>query len=158
MINKLIKWGCLTVLLFIFSSCSFEDVSFKGAENFKLKNISGKTISLKFDAILDNPNKYTINLKPSTFDLHINGSHIGIIHLDEKISIVKRTNGSVSVPVTAELQNGALPKLLVAALQKTASVRIVGTAKGSVSIFSKKKKIDETREIPLGDLNLGLPF
>lgn len=154
----MIKWGCLTMLLFIFSACSFEDISFKGAENFKLKNISGKNISLTFDAILDNPNKYTINLKPSTFDLHINGSLIGIVHLDEKISILKKTNGNVSVPITAELQNGALPKLLMAALQKTASVRIVGTAKGSVSIFSKKKKIDETREIPLGDLDFGLPF
>lgn len=153
------KTGYLLVLLFIFSSCTFEDVQFKEAENFKLNKIEGRTMSVSFDAILNNPNGYHLKVKPSSFDLYINGNHVGIIHLDEKIKIIKRSESTVAVPVTAELLNGALPKLLAGALKKTATVRIVGTVKGGVSIFSTKKKIDETREIPLRDLNLGgLPF
>ncbi len=153
------KMGCLLVLLFVFTACSFEDVQFREAENFKLNKIEGRTISVSFDAILNNPNGYNLKVKPSSFDLYINGSHVGIIQLDEKIKIIKRSESTVAVPVTAELLNGALPKLIAGALKKTATVRIVGTVKGGVSIFSTKRKIDETREIPLRDLNLGgLPF
>lgn len=153
------KIGYLLVLLFVFTACSFEDVQFREAENFKLNKIEGRTISVSFDAILNNPNGYTLKVKPSSFDLYINGSHVGIIQLDEKIKIIKRSESTVAVPVTAELLNGALPKLIAGALKKTATVRIVGTVKGGVSIFSTKRKIDETREIPLRDLNLGgLPF
>ncbi len=150
--------GYLLVLLFVFSACSFEDVQFKEAQNFKITKLEGKKLSLSFDAILNNPNGYNLKVKPSTFDLYINGDHVGIIHLDERVKIVKRSESSVSVPVSAELVNGALPKLIAGALKKTATVRIVGTVKGGVSIFSKKKKIDETREIPLRDLDFGLPF
>lgn len=157
--NFLKKMGYLLVLLFVFTACSFEDVQFREAENFKLNKIEGRTISVSFDAILNNPNGYNLKVKPSSFDLYINGSHVGIIQLDEKIKIVKRSESTVAVPVTAELLNGALPKLIAGALKKTATVRIVGTVKGGVSIFSTKRKIDETREIPLRDLNLGgLPF
>ena len=147
--------GYLLVLLFVFSACNYENVEFKEAENFKITKLEGKKLSLSFDAILNNPNTYILKLKPSTFDLYINGDHIGIIHLDERVKIIKRSESTVSVPITAELVNGALPKLLAGALKKTATVRIVGTVKGGVSIFSKKKKIDETREIPLGGLDFG---
>lgn len=145
-------------LLFVFNACSYENVQFKNAESFKIKKLEGKKLSLSFDAILNNPNSYNLKVKPSTFDLYINGDHIGIINLDEKVKIIKRSEGSVSVPITAELLNGALPKLIAGALKKTATVRIVGTIKGGTSIFSKKKKIDETREISLRDLDFGLPF
>lgn len=159
MIQYIKKWGYFLVLLFVFNSCTYENVAFKGSENFKLKKLEGKTISLTFDAVLKNPNGYTIKVKPSDLDLYINGDHVGVIHLDEKIKIVKRSEGSVSVPVSAELMNGALPKLLAGALKKTASIRIVGKIKGSASLFPIKKKIDETREIPLRDLDFGgFPF
>lgn len=158
MIKQLKKWAGFLVLLFIFGSCSFEDVQFREAENFKLDKIEGRTISVSFDAILNNPNGYNLKVKPSSFDLYINGSHVGIIRLDEKIKIIKRSESTVAVPVTAELLNGALPKLMAGALKKTASVRLVGSVRGGVFIFSKKTKIDETREIPLRDLDFGLPF
>jgi LEA14-like dessication related protein len=157
-LNQIKKWGYIFVLLFIFSSCSFEEVQFKEAVNFKLKKIEGRNLSISFDAILNNPNGYNLKVKPSTFDLHINGEHIGIVQLDEKIKIVKKSESTVAVPVTAEVLKGALPKLIAGALKKTATVRIVGTVKGAASGFPVRKKIDETREIPLRDLDFGLPF
>lgn len=152
------KLGYFFVLLFIFSSCSFEEVQFKEAVNFKLKKLEGRSLSVTFDAILNNPNGYNLKIKPSTFDLHINGEHVGVVKLDEKIKIVKKSESTVAVPVTAEVLKGALPKLIAGALKKTATVRIIGTVKGGASGFPVRKKIDETREIPLRDLDFGLPF
>lgn len=153
------KWGYLLMLLFVVSACSYENVEFKEAQNFHLKKIEGRNLSVSFDAILNNPNGYNLKIKPSVFDLYINDSHVGIIKLDERIKIVKRSESTVAVPVTAEVLQGALPKLLAGALRKTATVRIVGKVKGKVSIFPASKKIDETREIPLRDLDFGgFPF
>lgn len=157
-INYIKKWGYFLVLLFVFGSCSFEEVQFKEAVNFKLKKIEGRNVSVSFDAILNNPNGYNLKVKPSTFDLHINGEHVGNIKLDERINIVKKSESTVAVPVTAEVLKGALPKLIAGALKKTATVRIIGTVKGGAAGFPVRKKIDETREIPLRDLDFGLPF
>ncbi len=160
MILKTSKFFIGILFLFLMNACDFEDVQFRNAENFKLKQFEGKKASLSFDAVLYNPNGYNLKVKPSTFDLYINNVQVGVIKLDEKVKIKKRTESTVTVPVTAELSPGILPKLLTIALSKSASVRIVGTARGGVSIFTKKKKIDETREIPLKDLNLldNIPF
>lgn len=157
-IDNIKKWGYFFVLLFIFSSCSYENVEFREAVDFKLKKIEGRNLSISFDAILNNPNGYNLKIKPSTFDLHINGEHVGIVKLDERIKIIKKSESTVAVPVTAEVLKGALPKLIAGALRKTATVRIVGTVKGGASGFPVRKKIDETREIPLRDLDFGLPF
>lgn len=158
MINLIKKWGCFLMLLFVFNACSYENVEFKEAVNFKLNKIEGRALSISFDAILNNPNGYNLKVKPSAFDLHINGEHVGIVKLDERIKIIKKSESTVAVPVTAEVLKGALPKLIAGALKKTATVRIVGTVKGGASGFPVRKKIDETREIPLRDLDFGLPF
>src|SRR5690606_21359624 len=154
-----LKWGWFIALLLLVSSCQFENINFKEATNFKLREFKERKLKVTFDLVLENPNAYTIKVKPSSFDLFINGHAIDIVHLDEKVSILKKSESRITVPVTGEIQQGAIPKLLPGLLKKTASVRIVGTAKGSVGIFGKKKKIDETREIPLRNLDLkSLPF
>ncbi|MCO5259428.1 MAG: LEA type 2 family protein [Crocinitomicaceae bacterium] len=149
------KWGCLVALLFLFSSCSIEKIDFKGVDNIKFKKLVNRNLSISFDAALNNPNKQTIKIKPSTCDFYINGDRIGIAHLDETISILKNSDASVTVPITIEIQQGAIPKLIAGALMKTASVRVVGSLKGSMNGFTKRKKIDETREVSLKDLKLG---
>lgn len=158
MIKQIKKWGCLLALLFILGSCNFEEIQLKGTDNLKLESITGRNISITFDVILNNPNKHTFKIKPAVFDLYINGNKVGLAHLNETLIIYKKAELPIKTPVTLELAEGSLATLLLGLIRKTASVRIVGKVKGSVSGFSKTKEIDETREIPLKQLGLDLLF
>ena len=78
---------------------------------------------------------------------------MGIAHIDNTIEFQKASESTVTVPVTVNMMQGAIPKILAGALMKTATVRIVGKLKGSMYGFTKGKKIDETKEISLRELN-----
>jgi len=145
----------LLITVTLLSACSsYKDVQFKGTENFKIGKLEGKKLSFTFDAKLFNENGYTIKIKPCDLDLFINDQPMGIIHLDEKVKIKRKSETTVTVPITAELGPGALAKLATFKLRKTVSVRLKGTVKGGVFIFSKKEEIDETREIATDNLKL----
>lgn len=158
MIQLVKKWGCLLALLFVLGSCTFEEIQMKGTDNLELVSISGRSVTLSFDVILNNPNKHTIKIKPAVFDLYINGDKVGLAHLNETLVIYKNAELPIKAPVTLEFLEGSMAKLLLGLLKKTAAVRIVGKIKGSISGFSRKKEIDETREIPLKQLGLDLLF
>jgi len=146
----------LLFTIYILSACSsYKDVQFKGTENFKIGQLEGKKLSFTFDAKLLNENGYTIKIKPCDLDLFINEQQMGIIHLDKKVKIKRKSETTVTIPITAELSQGALLKLATLKLNKTVSVRLKGTVKGGVFIFSKKEEIDETREISTDKLKLG---
>ena len=145
----------ITILALSLSACaSYKDVEFRGTENFKVGKLEGKKLSFTFDAKLFNDNGFTIKIKPCDLDLYIEGQHIGIIHLDQKVKIKRKRESVVNVPITVELGPGALVKLALMNLKKKVTVRLVGTVKGGVCIFSKKEKIDETREISTDNLKL----
>lgn len=154
--KHIIKWGYLLVLLFILNACTFENIQFINAEHLRLVRVEGKKMHLTFDAIINNPNNFTIKVKPSNFDVYVNGKQLGVAHLDERVKIIKKSESTIAVPVSVELENGALPQLIAASFKSTAEIRVVGTVRAAVSIVSKRKKIDEKREISLRDLKL--PF
>ncbi len=142
-------------LLLILSACtSYKDIEFRGTENFKLGKLEGKKLSFTFDARLFNDNGYTLKVKPCDLDVYIEGQHMGIIHLDHKVKIKRKTESLVNVPLSVELGPGAMVRLALLKLRKKVTVRLVGTVKGGVWIFSKKEKIDETREISTDNLKL----
>lgn len=150
---KNICW--IGILSFVVGACaSYKDVKFRGTENFKVGTLEGKKLSFTFDAHLFNENAYTLKVKPCDLDVYIEGQHMGIIHLDKKVKIKRKSESTVTIPLTAELGPGALVKLALIKLKKKVSVRLVGTVKGGVFIFTKKEKIDETREISTDNFKL----
>lgn len=150
---KNIIW--IAILILTLTACaSYKDVEFRGTENFKVGKLEGKKLSFTFDAKLFNDNGFTIKIKPCDLDLYIEGQHMGIIQLDEKVKIKRKRESLVNVPISVELGPGALVKLALMKLKKKVTVRLVGTVKGGVCIFSKKEQIDETREISTDNLKL----
>lgn len=150
---KIITW-IIALTLILFACGSYKDVKLRGTENYKVGKLEGKKLSFSFDARLFNENGYTFKIKPCDLDVYIEGQHMGVIHLDEKVKIKRKSESLVNVPLTAELGPGALVKLALMKLKKKVTVRLVGTVKGGVWIFSKKEKIDETREISTDNLKL----
>lgn len=136
------------VVIFLVSSCfEYDDVDFKGVENFKMGKFEGQNISFSMDVKLDNPNKFSIKIKPSVVDVFIDEQLIGKTYLDQKVKIVKRKENSYFVPLHVELEDGILMKLMKYSLKDKVKLRLVGKVKGSVYGISKKVKIDETKEI-----------
>jgi len=155
-IKRVILWIVVAGSL---HACTFDEMAYKGIKNIKLREIKGKKVSLSCDVILDNPNKQTLKVRPSSFDFYINDQQLGIAHLDKPVKILKQSESTIHVPITIELFEGTLPHLIGATLKQTTRIRLIGTAKGAVFIFGAKRKIDVSKEVSLRNLKLGnMPF
>lgn len=144
----------IVLLCFMICSCNLENVSVKNVANFKLQKLEGRDLYATFDAVIDNPNALNFKAKPTTFDLYINNQLVGDIALVEKVKIPKKSESTVNVPVKAVVDKGALSSLIFGALSGKPQIRIVGKAKVGIFIFNRKKEIDETRSLSIGNLNL----
>jgi LEA14-like dessication related protein len=135
-------------VIFLVSSCfDYDDIDFKGVDNFKVEKFEGKKISFSMDVILENPNSFSVKIKPSVVDVYLDDNLIGKTYLDQKVKIIKRKENSYFVPLHVELEDGILMKLMKYSLKDKVKLRLVGKVKGSVYGISKKVKIDETKEI-----------
>lgn len=143
-----------TVILIISSCTPYEDIQFRGIDDFKFGKLDGKKLSFSFDATLNNPNGYGLKIKPSVLDVYLGDTYMGVIHLDHKVKIKRKSETEVEVPLTAELGEGALLKLILMSKKGSLTIRLKGTVKGSVWGFSRKEYIDETREINLKNIDL----
>ena len=84
----------LLTILFLVSSCfEYDDISLLGIEGFKMGKIDGKRIAFSLDVKIDNPNKYSLVVKPSTLDVYIEDNLIGHTSLDQKIKFIKKNEG-----------------------------------------------------------------
>ncbi len=60
------------------SSCfEYEDVDFKGIQDFSLADRTKENILIRLDLKVNNPNTYNITIKPTTLDVFINGKNAG---------------------------------------------------------------------------------
>lgn len=136
------------VIIFLVSSCfDYDDIDFKGVDNFKVEKFEGKKISFSMDVILENPNSFSVKIKPSVVDVYLDDNLIGKTYLDQKVKIIKRKENSYFVPLHVELEDGLLMKLMKLSIKAKVKLRLVGKIKGSIYGICKKVKIDETKEI-----------
>ena len=144
----------LSVIIFFLASCAFHTPEFRGDENFKLEKIDGKTIQFNAGAKVYNGNWFGVKIKPSMLDLYVEDQFIGKVHLDKKVKMKSKRETDLSAPFTAQLEDGAMLKLLKHATKSEINVRLRGKVKAGVFIFSKKFEMDETKTIPGNVLKL----
>lgn len=133
--------------LLILSSCAIESPDFNGIEGYRMKKIDGRDVQLEIDADVENPNGFAFKLKKSNLDLYVDDNYLGKLNLDQKVKLKAHSSGVITVPVQAHLEEGALFSMLKYAGKEKINVRLTGTAKVGVFIFSKKLKIDEKRQM-----------
>lgn len=146
----------LYTLLLLTSCAPLQVPEFRGGESVKLEKVEDGKIKLKAGADIYNGNWFGIKIKPSEFDLYVEGEHIGKVHLDKKVKLKRKKVTSIEAPLTADLEKGSMLKLLRYASQENINIRLSGKAKAVVFIFSKKMDIDETATVPGAKLNLGI--
>lgn len=147
------------VLLFTVPSCElYEDIDVVNMSQVKLDQLDGNNVTLNMDVELDNPNFYSIKVKPSFLDFYIEGELVGKAHLLEKLKIKRKSVGVYNVKVELLGEKGIVAKALKYSLRKELKIRLVGKVKTSVFLITKKLKVDETKTIDATKLRPKMPF
>ena len=140
------------VTLLIFSSCTFYEPEYKGGERIKLGQLEGKQIEFTAGAKILNQNGFAIKVKPSDLELFIEGEYMGLVHLDKKIRVKRKSEEYVEGPFTATLADGAMFRALKFINRQKLEIRLKGKVKAGVWMFGKKFYVNETRTISGSDL------
>lgn len=131
----------------------FQDLKYIGADNISNISKSGRgdyTVSVDFK--IDNPNAYHIKVKPSDINVFLNNSKIGVVRLDEKVKLVKKTEGVYTTKLNLKLEKLNLFAIAKNALFGKTTIQFQGKVKAGTGIFSKKFDVDETRELDKSQL------
>lgn len=148
-------------LLLLVSSCAIESPEFIGSEGFKLEKMDGKEILFTAGVKVDNPNWFGIKIKKSIVDVYVEDQLMGQVQLEKKVKMKARRESTLTLPLKAVLEDGAMITMMRYASKENVNVRIKGKVKGGVWIFSKKIDVDEKRQIsgkklaPSGLMNIG---
>lgn len=139
--------------LFLVTAC-VENPQFKGVSNFKIDNVNREKISFNVDVSAYNPNGYNLKVRKSSFNLYLNDQYIGQAYLLKKYKMKRKTTTLDNVPVEVLLEPGVMMKLMKIAMGGTVKLRMEGTLKASALGIPVRKKIDQTSDIDLKDLNI----
>lgn len=142
----------ICALLVAVTSCEFIEPEVSGYSNFKFGKLEGKTLHVSFDATVDNANGYGFKVKKGKLNVSINNLELGVIDLDKKIKVKRKSENVYTVPLQLSLSDGALfriPKLLKA---DKFELKLDGTVRGSVMGFGKNFEVHETRSLSSGDI------
>lgn len=142
------------IALFVLSSCTFYEPEYKGGERIKFGKLDGRQISFTAGAKVLNQNGFAVKVKPSELELFIEGEYMGLVHLDKKIRVKRKSEEYVEGPFTATLADGAMFRMLKFVNKQQLEVRLKGKVKAGVWMFGKKFDVNETRTISGSDLKL----
>ena len=142
----LLKIGLITLFsIFFLTSCfDYEDVEFKGVQNFGLEGRLGGNITVRIDLNVNNPNNYNIKIKKSSLDVFVNGSKVGKTKMKNNIVLKKNQQDVYPLYLTfseKELKGSALSSI-GSLLTGSMKVRIKGDIKAKVYGVGKKFPID----------------
>lgn len=142
--KKLIYFLVLTVLLV---SCEFHEPDFDGMESYKMEKFENNELHLLLRLKIGNENWFKLKIKPSFMTVTADGKELGIVYLDKKVKIKKKTNDIYEAKIRFKLSDGALLMLPALMAKEQVNLTFEGKVKGKVFIFGKKIKVKETRTI-----------
>lgn len=152
--KSLIQFGVLIISILVVSSCKLEDIDIDDPDNFNLKKYSSNQVEASFDVTVDNPSGLNFKLKKTNIAVFTGEKKLGTIFLSEKIKVKKKSENTYTVPVRIELVDGAMRTIMLEGATGKIPLHFLGSVKVGTFIFSKKIKIDETKEIKVADINI----
>lgn len=147
----------LLIIPVFFSACRvYKDVEVKEVLDFKINEFYSDGAECEVFLTIINPNGYKIALTESNIALVFEGKPIGEIHLNEKLTIPKKQQTTVSLKFTAEF--GSLSELtgnLLALLFKSEYVlEGDGYIRGKALLVSKKVPVQFKETLTKSDFGL----
>lgn len=129
-----------------FNSLAFDDLIFKGMENFSVERKDGK-MYIGFDYIIENPNKIGVVIKPSSMFLKIADQDCGWVRITEKIKIKRKTEGAYPFMLVGDAGSfvkSAFSSIWNLILGNGIDFNLKGELKAGVLFLRKKWKMDYT--------------
>jgi LEA14-like dessication related protein len=142
----------LSIMLVVVSACSVietpELVSFKG---YKLTKMEGSSLNFLVNGVISNPNWYPIKVKNSSLDVLVDNKKLGEIQLNIKVKMKGRRENDLSIPLTLELESGAMVKMMGWAIRDSVTIQVKGPVKAGVFCIYKKFPIDVKKSVSTKD-------
>lgn len=142
----------ICTFLITVSSCEFLEPEVSGYSNFKFGKLEGKTLNVSFDATVDNENSYGFKIKKGKLNVSVNDLEIGVIDLNKKIKVRRKSEHVYTVPLKLSLSDGALFRIAKLAKAEKFELKLDGIVRGSVMGFGKNFDVHETRNLSSGDI------
>lgn len=142
--KKLLYFLVLTVLLV---SCEFYEPDFEGVESYQMESFENNELHMLLRLKIGNENRFNLKVMPSSMNLTVEGKDIGIVYLDKKIKIKKKTTGIYDAKIRLKLSDGALFVLPGLMNKDQVNLTFEGKVKGKVFIFGKKIDIKGNRYV-----------
>jgi hypothetical protein len=144
----------LAILTLVLLACApFKEPVFKSFDGTEgLKMDEGK-INFTLKGTIENPNWYALKVKPSMLEVTIDGKKFANVFLDEKMKIKGKQTVSLAAPMHAELEEGAMMRMMGMALKDSIRLNLAGDVKGGVFFIYKKFPVNVTRSVSPKGLN-----
>jgi|LauGreDrversion4_2_1035121.scaffolds.fasta_scaffold30649_3 LEA14-like dessication related protein len=147
---------CFVFFLVLTSCASFKNPEFRKSEGVKFIKMDNRELSFEVDAILYNPNKFSLKVKPSHVDVFVEDQKMGVVYLTNKIKLHRLQEEKLHFEMKAALEDGAMLTAFRYMNRDSVSIHLMGKVKGGIWFVSKKVKIDETIKIPGKSLKFGM--
>ena len=131
--------------MLILSSCSnFEDLSLRSSPDIKIRGLKDGMIEMDLIAIIENPNSQSFKVKNATFDIYLNGSHIGKSTMNEGIKIKANSTQEYTFPVKVKLgsQDLSLGSLLGGLFQSSLNLKVEGEVKAGSFLINQRFPVE----------------
>lgn len=143
----------LILSILLFNSCvEYEQVKFLGVTNVSNFQKEGNKVNVEVALRVNNPNKYTIKVKPSTMEVLLNGNKIGTAFLNDKVKLKKKSENIYTADLSVELEKLNLFSLGTTLLQGKVNLQFKGNLKAGVGLVQKRFPVNESKEIPIENL------
>ena len=135
------------------ASCSpYKEVELTDITNVDVLKLDARSVALRVDARIDNPNGFNISVEEPDVDLFINDKFIGKGVLDSALVLERKTAQVYPVYLHTDLEGGPLlMMLLTGALSGEMKLTAKGTVAGRASGIKKRFPFEVEEMIHFGD-------
>lgn len=141
------------VLLNLLAGCSsFKEVELKGITGAELLGMDGERISVRVDALVDNPNGFRIAVEEPDVDLYLNDRFIGKALLDSALVLERRSSSVYPVYLHTDLAGGPmLAMVIMSAMHGRMKLAAKGTVAGRSGTIRRRFPFELEQVLDLND-------
>ncbi|MGB1103806.1 MAG: hypothetical protein ACPG21_09270 [Crocinitomicaceae bacterium] len=124
----------------------YKDLEFYALENFSVQKKDGN-FYVGFDYVIKNPNCYAIVIKPSMLRLEVAGEDCGLVKIEEKIRLKRKTKASYPFVLKGDgskFVKSAFSSIWSLMKGDGIDFTIKGKLKAGVALFKMRWKMDYT--------------
>lgn len=112
--------------------------------DIKIRGLKDGMVEIDLIAIIENPNSQSFKVKNATFDIYLNGSHVGKSTMNEHIKINANTIQEYVFPVKVKLggKDLSLGSLLGGLFQSSLNLRVEGEVKAGSFLINQRFPVE----------------